>query len=138
MALICYLLGLSGTFAGMALVQLDYRWKRALCAILGPGTYFLILFSFGWLSVIGYDVWRNFRGTGRLYADSKRQRWQQFGYFSLYAGLMPSLMVALSLVADGWPDAVPVWLQPGFARMVAVESCFLKSGSCESNLSWMA
>lgn len=61
MSLMCYLCGLTGTFAGMALIQMEYAGKDRVCFLLGPTTYFLIMFSFFWLNVISFDLWWNFR-----------------------------------------------------------------------------
>lgn len=61
MSLMCYVCGLAGTFAGMALIQMEYAGKDRVCFLLGPITYFLIMFSFFWLNVISFDLWWNFR-----------------------------------------------------------------------------
>lgn len=126
MSLMCYLFGLAGMFVGMALVQLEYEAKARLCSMLGPLTYFLIMFTFVWLNVISFDVWWNFRGSGKLRASSKTEQTRTFAWFSAYAWLTPLVMVALSMLAD-WSDWMPEWLQPGFARMATNGSCFLKS-----------
>ena len=96
--------------------------NTCVCLGISISTFYFFLVAFWWTSVLAWDVWRTIRmATVQLRSTSGKQ-WGKFALYSLYAWIVPALIVAATLVIEyvdlpflSWiPDAY----HPHFGRQV--------------------
>jgi hypothetical protein len=94
-----------------------------ICVGVALCTFYFFLSAFWWTSVLAWDVWRTIRlATVQLRCSSSGQQWGKFILYSMYAWLLPGLIVAAAVAVEyvdtdtfSW---VPTEYRPFFGRNV--------------------
>lgn len=99
------------------------------CLAVSTATFYFFLCAFWWTSVLAWDVWRTIRMATVQLRSSSGKQWGKFALYSLYAWLVPALIVAATLVIDLIePQHLP-WIpdqyRPHLGRQVTRSSSFL-------------
>lgn len=94
-----------------------------ICVGVALSTFYFFLSAFWWTSVLAWDVWRTIRlATVQLRCSSSGQQWGKFALYSLYAWLVPGLIVAAALLVEyldlNSPPWIPAEYHPHFGRNV--------------------
>ncbi|XP_065361908.1 G-protein coupled receptor Mth2-like [Calliphora vicina] len=88
--LICYLLSLTMAYAIISFISISkLTFDVITCSFLGFTSYFFFMATFLWLSVLCYDIWKNFKGTNVELSPTKNSK--QFILYSLYVWLSAGL-----------------------------------------------
>ena len=108
-----------GSFIGAQFVPIGSN----LCVGIALSTFYFFLSAFWWTSVMAWDVWHTIRlATVQLRCSSSGQQWGKFILYSLYAWLVPGLIVAATMVIEYVDVAsvpiVPEEYHPHFGRTV--------------------
>jgi len=94
----------------------------ALCLGVAVSTYYFFLCSFWWTSVLAWDVWRTIRMATVQLRSSSGHQWGRFALYSLYAWIVPALMVTGTLLIELMDTAPTPWIpaeyHPAFGRNV--------------------
>lgn len=93
------------------------------CIGVALSTYYFFLSAFWWTSVLAWDVWRTIRlATVQLRCSSSGQQWGKFTLYSLYAWIVPGLIVSSTVLIEyldvGSSPWVPNEYRPHFGQSV--------------------
>ena len=94
-----------------------------ICVGVALSTFYFFLSAFWWTSVLAWDVWRTIRlATVQLRCSSSGQQWGKFILYSMYAWLVPGLIVAAAVAVEYVDTDVLSWMpteyRPYFGRNV--------------------
>ncbi|XP_032791587.2 uncharacterized protein LOC116928587 isoform X2 [Daphnia magna] len=94
-----------------------------ICIGIALSTFYFFLSAFWWTSVLAWDVWRTIRlATVQLRCSSSGQQWGKFILYSMYAWLLPALIVAAAVVVEYVDTDIFSWMpteyRPFFGRNV--------------------
>jgi hypothetical protein len=94
-----------------------------ICVAVALCTFYFFLSAFWWTSVLAWDVWRTIRlATVQLRCSSSGQQWGKFILYSMYAWLVPGLIVAAAVAVEYVDTDVFSWMpteyRPFFGRNV--------------------
>jgi len=94
----------------------------SICVGVAVSSYYFFLAAFWWTSVLAWDVWRTIRMATVQLRSSSGHQWGRFTLYSLYAWIVPALLVAATLVIE-YVDVAPTpWFpsdyHPEFGRNV--------------------
>jgi len=108
-----------GSFIGAQFVSVGSN----LCVGMALSTFYFFLSAFWWTSVMAWDVWHTIRlATVQLRCSSSGQQWGKFVLYSMYAWLVPGLIVAATVIIEYVDTAavpiVPEEFHPHFGRTV--------------------
>lgn len=92
-----------------------------ICVALAVLIFYFFLAAFWWTSVLAWDVWRTIRmATVHLRSSSSGQQWGKFVCYSLYAWLVPALIVSMALTVENLDESAIRWwpneYRPYFGR----------------------
>ncbi|XP_065360014.1 G-protein coupled receptor Mth2-like [Calliphora vicina] len=119
--LICYLFSLTMGYAIISFVTVSNLIFDVIpCSLLGFTSYFFFMAAFLWLSVLCYDIWKNFKETN-VELNSRKNR-KQFIVYSLYAWLSAGLATFCIIYIQLSPNIDEIY-KPG----IGVEMCFLNT-----------
>ena len=94
-----------------------------ICVAIAISTFYFFLAAFWWTSVLALDVWRTIRlATVQLRCSSSGQQWGKFICYSMYAWLVPGLIVAAAVAFEYVDTAAFSWMpteyRPHFGQNV--------------------
>jgi hypothetical protein len=94
-----------------------------ICVGVALSTFYFFLAAFWWTSVLAWDVWRTIRlATVQLRCSSSGQQWGKFILYSMYAWLVPGLIVAAAVAVEYVDTDLFSWMpaeyRPFFGRNV--------------------
>ncbi|XP_065361907.1 G-protein coupled receptor Mth2-like [Calliphora vicina] len=119
--LICYLSSMTMPYAIISSINIfKLRLDVLPCSFLGFTSYFFFMAAFLWLSVLCFDIWRNFKES-YVELNSKRNR-KQFILYSLYAWLSAGLATFCIIYIQLSPNIDEIY-KPG----IGVEMCWLNT-----------
>ena len=94
-----------------------------ICVGVALSTFYFFLAAFWWTSVLAWDVWRTIRlATVQLRCSSSGQQWGKFILYSMYAWLVPGLIVGAAVAVEYVDTDIFSWMpadyRPYFGRNV--------------------
>ncbi|KAH8415265.1 hypothetical protein KR222_010091, partial [Zaprionus bogoriensis] len=120
---VCYMLSMVLGFSLLIAESLKNKWPLWLCQLNGYISYFAVIASFCWLTVISFDLWNSFRDNYVVQHYRIRIR---FCMYSLYAWSFAFICTVIIIVIDGYLDSEDAnelaWM-PG----VALYNCWVKT-----------
>ncbi|KAM7354840.1 G-protein coupled receptor Mth2-like [Cochliomyia hominivorax] len=118
---ICYLFALTVGYIIISFINTSYKIiPNDICKYVGFTCYFFFMSAFLWLSVLCYDICRNFKETN--IESRPKDNHQQFIIYSLYVWLSSTVATVIVIYVQLFTNVDPEW-KPG----IDDHSCWLNT-----------
>lgn len=78
---------------------------------------FAFLASFFWLNVMCFDLWWTFSGYRSFSGSVKEKETKKFILYSVYAWVFPTIIVAVTILAEFWPAMPAIFVRPNVGKL---------------------